>query len=305
MSGAAWLVANPVAGGGRAARIASTAAKRLVDAGIDCRLVHPSSAVDTRATVRMAVEQQATAVVACGGDGTVHAVIQELVGLPTPLGILPGGSGDDIAGSLGFSSGPPAKVIDGLLHSLSTGRSHAVDVGDVCAADGERRVFLAVLSTGFDSSVNERANTMSRLGGQRYNAAMLRELASFRPLPYRLVVDGVVHEGEGMLVSVGNGPRFGGGMLVCPDARLDDGELDITWLGAISIPAFLAVFPRVYKGTHVDHPAVEVLRGRAMTIEAPGQVAYADGERIGPLPISVSVRPGALRVLEGWDDPRP
>ena len=289
-----------VAGGGRSARLASTAARRLADSGIECTLVHPTSAADTRAVVRRALAADASVVVACGGDGTVHAVAQELVGGPTPLGILPGGSGDDIAGSLGFGGGPEA-VLAGLTRAIAAGESRWVDVGEVTAADGERRVFLAVLSTGFDSSVNERANTMSRLGGQRYNAAMLRELASFRPLPYRVVVDGVVHEGSGMLVSVGNGPRFGGGMLVCPTASIDDGELDITWLGAISIPAFLGVFPRVYKGTHVDHPAVEVLRGRSLEIEAPGQVAYADGERIGPLPVSVEVRPAALRVLAGWE----
>ena len=103
-----------------------------------------------------------------------------------------------------------------------------------------------------------------------------------------------------MLVSVGNGPRFGGGMLVCPDALLDDELLDITWLGEISIPRFLGVFPRVYKGTHVNHPAVQTMRGQVMEIDAPGQVAYADGERVGPLPVTVRVRPAALRVLEGW-----
>ncbi|MBI1350854.1 MAG: sphingosine kinase [Actinomycetales bacterium] len=303
MAGTVMLVANPVAGGGRAARLGSEAARQLARAGIPCELVHPTSAADTRAVVAQALGEQPRAVVACGGDGTVHAVVQELVGTATPLVVLPGGSGDDIAASLGFASGPADRTVTGLVSVVAAGRTRPVDVGVVETADGVVEVFLAVLSTGFDSSVNERANRMARLRGQRYNVAMLRELASFRPLPYRVVVDGVVHEGEGMLVSVGNGPRFGGGMLVCPDARLDDGELDLTWLGAISIPAFLGVFPRVFKGTHVTHPAVRVLRGCVLEIDAPGQVAYADGERIGPLPIAVSVRPGALQVLEGWAGP--
>jgi diacylglycerol kinase (ATP) len=300
MDGVTWLVVNATAGGGRAAARASTAARVMTDAGLRVRLVQPTSAATTSAVTRQAIEEGARAVVACGGDGTVHAVIQGLADTSVPLAILPSGSGDDVAGSLGFMDGTSQAMATGLTDTIRRGTSRLVDLGEVQAADGTTEVFLAVLSTGFDSSVNERANGLARLGGQRYNVAMVRELASFRALPYRVVVDGVTHEGPGMLVSVGNGPRFGGGMLVCPDALLDDELLDITWLGEISIPRFLGVFPRVYKGTHVNHPAVQTMRGQVMEIDAPGQVAYADGERVGPLPVTVRVRPAALRVLEGW-----
>jgi diacylglycerol kinase (ATP) len=98
-------------------------------------------------------------------------------------------------------------------------------------------------------------------------------------------------------VAVANGPSYGGGMRVCPDALLDDGLLDVLVLSEISIPAFLHVFPRVFAGTHVRHPAVEVLRGRRVRLVAKGVVAYADGERVGPLPLTCAVVPGALRVL--------
>jgi len=145
--------------------------------------------------------------------------------------------------------------------------------------------------------VNERANAMARLGGQRYNVAILRELASFRPVPYEVTIDDRTVSAEGMLVSIGNGQRYGGGMLVCPAALMDDGELDITWLGAVSTLTFLRALPLVFKGTHVDKPYVTTYRGRTLTVSAPGQIAYADGERIGPLPISVRTVPGALRVL--------
>jgi diacylglycerol kinase (ATP) len=138
---------------------------------------------------------------------------------------------------------------------------------------------------------------MTRLGGQRYNIAIVRELASFHPLSYLVDIDGESISGLGMLVSVGNGPRYGGGMRICPDARPDDGLLDITWLGAVSKTTFLRVFPSVFKGTHIHHPAVRTYRGRAMTISAAGQMAYADGERIGPLPVVIEVRPATLRVL--------
>jgi diacylglycerol kinase (ATP) len=146
--------------------------------------------------------------------------------------------------------------------------------------------------------VNERANHWSWPRGQaRYNLAMLRELPVFRPIPYVVEVDGVRHDTEAMLVVVGNGASYGGGMRVTPDALLDDGLADVLILHRISIPAFLRVFPQVYRGTHVTHPAVEIVRGRRVRLEAPGIVAYADGERFAPLPLDLEVVPGALTVL--------
>ncbi len=227
----------------------------------------------------------ARAVIACGGDGTVHAVLQAMVGSTVPMGMVAGGSGDDIAAGLGLPTHDAAVIATrarGLprraaRNGTSTWASSARD-------DLVERYFLGVLSTGFDSSVNERANAMPRLAGHRYNVAIARELASFRPLDYDVVIDGVRERAPGMLVSVGNGSRYGGGMRICPEALPDDGLLDVTWLGAVSKPTFLRVFPSVFRGTHVAHPAVRTFRGRSIRIAAAGQVAYADGERIGPLP---------------------
>jgi diacylglycerol kinase (ATP) len=299
VAGAAWLVVNPAAGGGLGARHAAVAARRLHDAGIACRLVHAASPTDTRRTAATAVSEAATAVIACGGDGTVHEVLQAVVGTGVPLGIVAGGSGDDIAANLGFETSGAEAIAANLVASLASGSTRQVDVGDVRTSDGAIRHFVGVLTTGFDSSVNERANQMTRLRGQRYNVAMVRELASFRPLPYEVTIDGEPITAPGMLVSVGNGSRYGGGMLICPAARNDDGLLDVTWLGSLSTASLLRLFPRVYRGTHVDHPAVRTFRGRSLTIDAPGQIAYADGERIGPLPVQVEIRPGSLRVLSG------
>jgi diacylglycerol kinase (ATP) len=297
VSGEVWLVVNPQAGGGRGARHASVVANALRLAGVPCRLVQPTSAGDTTLAALRAVRAEARAVIACGGDGTVHAVLQAMVGSAVPMGLVAGGSGDDIAAGLGHPINGAEAIAAGLVAALASGRERLLDVGFARSGDGQERYFLGVLSTGFDSSVNERANAMPRLGGHRYNVAIARELASFRALDYDVVIDGVHQQGPGMLVSVGNGSRYGGGMRVCPDAIPDDGLLDVTWLGAVSKPTFLRVFPSVFKGTHVDHPAVRTFRGRSLRIAAPGQVAYADGERIGPLPVEIEVRPGALRVL--------
>ena len=155
-----------------------------------------------------------------------------------------------------------------------------------------------MLAAGFDAVVNERANTWRWPKGQmRYNLAILRELPLFRAIPYVLDLDGRRLETEAMLVAVGNGPSYGGGMKVTPDAAFDDGLLDVLVLHRISTPEFLRVFPKVFKGAHASHPAVEILRARTVRLEAPGIVAYADGERFAPLPLTVEAVPGALTVL--------
>lgn len=293
----AWLIVNPVAGGGRAARHAGATLRLLTAAGVGCRLVQPTSAEATTSAAREAVAAGARAVIACGGDGTVHAVLQGLDGSTVALGILAGGSGDDIATNLGFDGAEPLANARQLADALVAGTTRGVDLGHATAADGAQRSFVGVLSSGFDSAVNERANRMGRLGGQRYNVAMVRELASFRAVPFVLEADGRQVTGEAMLVAVGNGGTYGGGMRICPQARQDDGLLDITWLSGVSKARFLRAFPSVYSGTHVRFPFVSTYRARHVTISAPGQVAYADGERIGPLPVTVECRPSALRVL--------
>lgn len=295
--GTIWFLANRHAGDGNAERRASAVVRRLVDAGTSVRLVHPVSATDATAVAADAVASGARAVVACGGDGTVHAVLQPLVGSDTALGVLATGSGDDIAATLGFPSGAVSVEADHLLRCLASSSHRVVDVGHAVTADGYAEYFVGVLSSGFDSAVNERANAMPRLGGQRYNAAILRELASFQPVPYEVTIDDTTVAGRAMLVSVGNGPRYGGGMRVCPSAVADDGLLDVTWLGAVSTLTFLRAFPSVFSGTHVRFPFVRTYRGTRITLDAPGQVAYADGEQIGPLPVQVAIRPAALRVL--------
>lgn len=298
-AGEVWLIANPAAGSGRGARHASVATRALVEAGIPCRLLQPGSAAETTEAAAEAVRANVDAVVACGGDGTVHAVIQALAHTDTPLGILAAGSGDDIAACLGFPSGHADDSATHLIHSLQSGATRQVDLGHAQTSDGTVRHYLGVLSTGFDSSVNERANAMRRMLSQRYNIAIIRELASFKPLDYDLRIDDVHIEGQAMLVAVGNGSRYGGGMLVCPAADMVDGQLDVTWLGAVSKLTFLRALPTVFTGKHVRKPFVHTYRGRRLVIGAPGQIAYADGERIGPLPVEIEVRPGALRVLAG------
>ncbi len=290
------VVVNPASGRGRAARILPTVSGALAKHGFEAEITVTRDADDLRAAVRRARAAEAERVIVCGGDGSIHLAIQELAGGDTALGIVPAGTGDDNARTLGI----PLKDTGAAVTRALTGEPTRVDLGRVTTADGEERVFLGVLSSGFDSLVNERANSMSWPSGHaRYAIAILGELRTFRPVHYRAVIDERDAVGAAMLVAVGNGASYGGGMRVCPGADPTDGMLDVTWLHGVSRATFLRVFPQVFSGEHVRTRYVSTVRAKAIALDADGQVAYADGERVGPLPVSIDVLPRALPVILG------
>ncbi len=282
------VLVNPTSGKGRGARLMQPVSDLLREGGLERDVVVGRDGDEAFDRLRDRVAAGVDGVVAVGGDGLVNIALQVVGGTEVPLGIVPAGTGNDIARSLGLvPQDAPAAV-----RLVLAGQTRVIDLG---RANG--RWFGGVLGSGFDSMVNERANRMSWPSGRsRYNLAILAELRTFRPLPYVLELDGERVETEAMLVAVGNGPSYGGGMRVTPDARLDDGLLDVTVLGPISKPEFIRVFPTVYKGTHVSHRAVTVRRARRVTLSSEGVTAYADGERVAVLPVTCDAVPGALHV---------
>ena len=288
------LLINPTSGQGRGGRNAPVALRRLRERGLEVTEVVGDSAEDAVTKARDAVAKGTDALVALGGDGTVNLAVQVVAGTEVPFGIIPLGTGDDNARTLGV----PLKDVEAAADVIVAGHTRVVDLGHVTAADGASRWFLGVMSSGFDSLVNERANRMGWPKGQaRYLISTLAELRVFKPLPYVFTLDGVSHDANAMLVAVGNGISYGGGMLVCPGAIVDDGLLTVTFLGEVSKLTFLKVFPKVFKGSHVEHPSVTEYTGKDIHLDAPHQVAYADGERVGPLPIDVQVRPASLVAI--------
>lgn len=282
------VLVNPTSGKGRGARLMQPVSDLLRDGGLSPEVVLGRDGDEAFDRLRDRVADGVDGVVAVGGDGLVNIALQVVGGTELPLGIVPAGTGNDIARSLGLALDDAAAAVDLVV----VGKTRDVDLG---RASG--RWFGGVLGSGFDSMVNERANRMSWPSGRsRYNLAILAELRVFRPVPFVLELDGDRVETEAMLVAVGNGLSYGGGMQVTPDARLDDGLLDVTVLGPISKPEFIRVFPTVYKGTHVSHRAVTVRRARSVTLHAEGVTAYADGERVAVLPVTCDAVPGALRV---------
>jgi diacylglycerol kinase (ATP) len=292
------LLVNPTSGGGRGARSGAAVADQLRTSGAEIVDVSGADAEDARGRARAALEAGVDALVVVGGDGVVHLGVNLVAGTPTPLGIVPAGTGNDIARALGLSIDDVSAAGSAVL----SGRTRTIDAARHVPDDGAAGAgwFVGVLGAGFDAKVNERANGWRwPRGPRKYDLAIARELPVFKPLPYVLELDGRTVTADAMLVAVGNGPSYGGGMLVCPDALLDDGLLDVMIVDKISKLEFLKVFPKVYTGAHKDHPAVTIHRAKRVRLSTPGIVSYADGERYAPLPMTCEVVPGALRVLVG------
>jgi diacylglycerol kinase (ATP) len=283
------LLSNPTAGKGRGEKVRERVLARFRAAGATVRDLEGSDAAEALELARACVADGTETLVVCGGDGTVHLAVQAVAGTTTRLGIIPAGSGNDVARYFGLPRKDPEAAVDRVL----AGATRTVDL-----ARSGTQYFVTVLAAGFDAVVNERANRMTWPKGQmRYNLATLAELRVFEPLPYVLQLDEREVSMEAMLVAVGNGPSFGGGLRITEGAVLDDGLLDVVIIKPMTKPDLIRTYPKLFKGTHVDHPQYEHHLVRSVTIAAPGIVAYADGERFGPLPLTVECAPGALTVL--------
>ena len=274
-----WLIAiNPHSGNGRGSTVAVEVTRYLSLHDISYRSIAAASADElTSSLVKELDGKSYKGLIAVGGDGLAHLVMQLCVPRHLPFAIVPAGTGNDFVRTLGWS----LEDIEPMLKRITTNEPTPIDLGNV-----DSEWFGAILSTGFDSVVNERANRLRWPSGpQRYNVAIALELPRFRPTTYEITCDGDSFTTEAMLVAVGNGKSYGGGMNICPQAQINDGLFDLIILEPVSKVEFLKVFPRVYSGSHINHPKIRSIRAKKVTINAKA-VAYADGERIGPAPIS-------------------
>ena len=281
------LVINPVAGQGKGASVGTHVAGYLNSRGIKYEIIFGRNGIDQADALQRFLDRNpdCSGVIAVGGDGLLHLVLQKVTPAQVPLAVIPAGTGNDFVRTLGWS----LDDVDAILESVLSKKPASVDLGLV---DGEW--FGAILSTGFDSIVNEKANAMSwPKGPMKYNAAIAIELPRFKPHHYEITLDDRTISTQAMLIAVSNGRSYGGGMLVCPRAEITDGYFDVMVLHPVSKLEFIKVFPRVFKGTHITHPAVEIVRSKSVQISSDA-VAYADGERIGQLPVSAQCMPGAL-----------
>jgi len=299
MAGAPDLVviANPAAGHGGAGRLIGKVTSALHRLRVPHEVRVSESGPDLERLARAAAEDGTSVVAALGGDGTVSLAANGIIGTGAALAALPAGTGDDFAKGIG------AGKLETAIELLANPKTVDLDVIEVTTGSAQRS-YVNIAGAGFDSEVNETANGMRvRLGATgTYLAALMKTLSKFSPAAFTIQVDDELIELDAMLVEIGSGRWTGGGMRVLPGAWMNDGLLDVCIVEALSKPAFLRSFPRVFTGSHTTHPKVRMRTGTRVQVEANRRVpVYADGELIGPLPAIFEVRPAALPVVVGPD----
>lgn len=304
----ALLVHNPSAAGGRSGKLLPAVLERLRSVGVEVEVHRTRSLSDACLAARQAATSVGV-VVAMGGDGTVGACAEGLADARianarvasvadfedarvAALGVVPAGAGNDAARNLGLPFADPLAAA-AMLPRLQPRLADLVRAG--------RRCVLNAGGAGFDAEVSRIANQrLSRAPARlRYVGAVLAELALARPAGFRLSLDGHVLQTSAWLIAVANSQSYGGGMRIAPTARMDDGLLDVVVVGGeLSKPGFLATFPKVFSGRHLEHPAVQVHRAARVQLEADRPVAvHLDGEPAGTVPASFEVMAGAITVL--------
>ncbi len=288
------LVVNPTAGRGRARRLLPKVADALRAAlpSDALRIVEATDAEHAEAACRTAVAE-ADVLLVMGGDGMAHLGLNACAGTPVPLGVLPAGTGNDLCRGLGL----PLGVRDAVV-AVTQGRRRRVDLAQVTKPDGTTRWVGCVVSSGFDSRVALRAAALRvPLGPLAYAACALAELRTFRPLRYRLKVDGAPRELDSMAIFVANAEFFGGGMRAAPGADVHDGLLDVTVIHPVGRATLLRLLPSLYSGGFVRHPAIERFRASEVVVDGDGLIGSGDGEELGDVPLRVASVSNALHVL--------
>lgn len=282
------LLVNPTSGGGRALRLLPRVEAALDARRVPFRVVRTKS-LDHGVTAALAAVRAGELPVVISGDGVVGAVGGAIAGGEAALGIVPVGRGNDLARVLGVPT-DPEEAIEVVLG----GHTRTIDIGE---ANG--RPFLGIASLGFDSECNELANRTHWLRGNFvYAYSALRTLTTWKPARFTIAIGGQRTRVEGYSVVIANNSAYGGGMYIAPDAELDDGLFDVVTLAKLGKLRYLGNLPKVFKGTHVRIPQVNVTRAARLSVSASRPFAvYADGEHLTDLPADLRVIPGALRVL--------
>jgi len=281
------IIANPVSGRRLGRGAAETAARVFADAGWEADVRFTGGPGDAVRLAREAAGEGMDAVFAAGGDGTLSQVLAGLLDTGIPAGLIPAGTGNDLARTLGLSLDPATAARQAL-----SGRPAPVDL--MALNDGAQWA-ANVLGVGFDARVAVRCNRRSRLLGglTAYLLSVAGELVRFRTTQLRLEVDGKTWEGPMLLCAIANATSYGAGMRIAPQARLNDGLLDVVLVRPLSRLGFLRAFPLVFRGAHLDHPAVEVFRGREVRVETgAAEAVNVDGDICGSTPLKVEVAEG-------------
>ncbi|MGA1024159.1 MAG: diacylglycerol/lipid kinase family protein [Aquiluna sp.] len=288
------VIINPAANRGRGNQVGDKALAAFAEAGIATTNLSGTSQDDIRAKVK-ASAKEISGLVAIGGDGTSQLGVNLAMEYSLPLGLVPAGSGNDQVRELALSLTDTSAAVANIFGTLECPREV-----DVMWVETDYRKFwsLGSISAGFDALCAERANRLVwPKGPNSYVAALFLELPKFKPIAYRVEADGVSREFKAMLCGVANVKNFGGGMKISPQSEITDGEVEVFILHEVSRRKLLEIFPKVYKGEHVNYAEVEIFKASKVRIENDGFPMTCDGEIIGPAPFSVEIRPKGLALL--------
>ena len=291
------LVVNERSGGGRAGRMLPKVARRLREQvpTAELHIISSNSWTEAEKLTRAAAleARPGDALLVMGGDGMAHLGLNAAAGTEATLGLIPAGTGNDFARGVGVP-----RTVDEAVGVIVAGRTRTVDLAHISNDTFPRRYVGAVVSTGYDARVNRSTNHIRlRLGALSYGYIAMRELASFSPLHYDMIIDGVRRRQEAMLVAVSNTGVFGGGMRIAPEADPADGLLDVTVVGPVSRTTLLRLLPSMYSGAFIKHPCVEQFRVRSIELAGEGLFVMGDGEELGEVPVRVECVPEALKVF--------
>ncbi len=289
------FVVNPIAGGGRAPRAMRRVRSVLEMRGMPLEAVETKGPGDAQELARRAAADGFSPIVAVGGDGTVHEVVNGLLTLSEPpdLAVIPVGKGNDFARNLGL----PRSIEEAAAASVS-GASRSIDVGRSAG-----RWFVNAGGVGFDARVSAIANRGIlglHHGTLAYALATLAALRTKEHHELTVEVDDRVYRQRSLFVAVAVGRFYGGGMMICPQADYADGLLEVCLVGDVPRLEVLRLLPTVYSGGHVRHPNVQMLRGATVRVTGPASaLVHLDGENHGHAPAEFDVAPGRLRVRTG------
>lgn len=282
------VLVNPHAGNARTMKILNKVEKALESLYLKYRIIVTLDIAHARKHAKEA-SLRGECIVILGGDGSINAVVETIMEHNGTLALLPSGRGNDFARMLNY----PNNAVT-ACQVLAHGTEATLDVGKV-----NQRIFLTICTLGFDSVVNTLANRPSLIKGKSvYLYAGLKALTRWKPITFQVNIDGHEFEHTGHSVTVANTQYYGGGMRLVPNACAQDGLLDAVMIGDIPKHRMIMNIPRIYKGTHIDEPGFNIIRGRTIKIQTdPQYMLYADGDPVCPSPATIEIIPSALRVL--------
>jgi diacylglycerol kinase (ATP) len=285
------IVANQSSGRGRSEAVKQQVAAELVARSHSFDFIDAVGVEDARKSIvaLLVSPRPIDGLLVIGGDGTVHHMVKAMIqsGRHLPIGLIPTGNGNDFARQLRLHG----RTIPELIESFTSNAPITIDILEM-----HDQIALQVISTGFDATVSARARRMPRaIGSLRYVLALLLQLRALSTTRYRLIVNGMTREVEATLVAVANGRNYGRGMLISPESINDDGVFEVVVVGPVNRMKLLLLFPRIFSGSHINHPLVETFQAMNLEIEA-DTIAEADGEPLLSNPLNHRIGTKQLRT---------